>query len=58
MARLGARACINNKILSPKQVIDKLENLTLTDIRQVIDRVIEPNQKTLLEKINLTVVGP
>ncbi len=58
MARLGARACINNKILSPKQVIDKLENLTLTDIRQVIDRVIDPNQKTLLEKINLTVVGP
>ncbi|MCD5417172.1 insulinase family protein [Candidatus Bipolaricaulota bacterium] len=58
MARLGARACIGNEILSPEQVIDKLDNLTLADIGQVIDRVIGANQRTLLEKINLTVVGP
>lgn len=58
MARLGASACIGNKILSPEQVLDELDNVTLADIRQVIDRVINTNQRTLLEKINLTVVGP
>jgi predicted Zn-dependent peptidase len=58
MARLGSRACLDNKILSPAQVIDRLDNLTLADIRQVIDRVINTNQRPLREKINLTVVGP
>ncbi|HDL85117.1 MAG TPA: insulinase family protein [Candidatus Acetothermia bacterium] len=52
MARLGGAAIVASDILSPDELIGRIDHVTLDDARCIIDTYVD------LDQMNITVVGP
>ena len=52
MARLGGAAAADSEILSPDELIKRIDDVTIDDARRIIDTYVD------LNRMNITVVGP